>query len=42
MARMFARMAKEPLTPTVDFVATETDWQINRGIDDAIFAGGKR
>jgi len=42
MARLFAKMAKEPLTPTIDFVGTQTDWKINQGIDDAIFAGGKK
>ena len=42
MARFFSRMAKEPLTPTIDFVATQSDWRINQGIDDAVFTGGRK
>jgi hypothetical protein len=42
MARFFAKMAKEPLTPTIDFVGTQTDWKINQGIDDAVFAAVKK
>ena len=42
MTRMFARMAKEPLTPTVDFVATQTDWKVNQGIPDSVFAGMRK
>lgn len=41
-ARFMAKLAKEPLTPTVDFVASQTDWKINQGIDDAVFAGGRK
>jgi len=40
-ARFMAKLAKEPLSPTVDFVASQTDWKINRGIDDAVFVGRK-
>jgi outer membrane lipoprotein-sorting protein len=41
-ARMMARLAKEPLSPTVDFVASLSDWKINQGIDDAVFAAAER
>jgi hypothetical protein len=40
-ARFMAKLAKEPLSPTVDFVASQTDWKINQGIDDAVFVGRK-
>jgi hypothetical protein len=35
-----ARLAKDPVSPTVDFMLTRTDWQVNRGIPDSVFAGG--
>jgi hypothetical protein len=41
-ARFMAKLAKEPLSPTVDFVASQTDWKINQGIDDAIFTQGRK
>lgn len=40
--RLMAKLAKEPLSPTVDFVAWQKDWKINQGIDDAIFAAGRK
>jgi len=42
MARFMAKMAKEPLGQTVDFVASQYDWKINQGIDDAVFAEAKK
>jgi hypothetical protein len=42
-ARMMAKLAREPLGKTVDFAASQYDWKINQGIDDALFAqGGKK
>ncbi len=40
--RAMARLAKDPVAPTVDFVLTRTDWQVNRGIPDSVFAGGAK
>jgi hypothetical protein len=40
--RFMAKLAKEPLSETVDFVATQYDWKINQGLDDAIFAEAKK
>jgi hypothetical protein len=42
MARFMAKMAKEPLGQTIDFVATQYDWKVNQGIDDAVFAEKKK
>jgi hypothetical protein len=41
-ARLMAKLAKEPLSPTVDFVASLSDWKINQGIDDAVFVTGRK
>jgi len=41
-ARFMAKLAKEPLSETVDFVATQYDWKINQGLDDSIFAQAKK
>lgn len=40
LARFMARIGKERIAPTVDFTLSTRDWQVNRGIDDAIFAAG--
>jgi hypothetical protein len=40
--RFMAKMAKEPLGETVDFVASQTDWKINQGLDDALFVEKKK
>jgi len=40
--RFMAKIAKEPLSPTVDFAVVHTDWRINKGIDDSVFAGAKK
>jgi len=42
MARFFAKLSKEPLTPTIDFVGVQTDWRINQGLDDAVFSGATK
>ena len=42
MVRFMAKMAKEPLGQTIDFVATQYDWKINQGLDDSIFAEAKK
>ena len=42
MARFMAKMAKEPLGQTIDFVASQYDWKVNQGIDDAVFAEAKK
>jgi hypothetical protein len=36
-ARLMAKLAKEPLGKTIDFVATQYDWKVNQGLDDALF-----
>jgi len=40
LARFFARVGREKLSPTVDFTLSLRDWRVNRGIDDAVFATG--
>jgi hypothetical protein len=40
LARFMARIGKEKLSPTVDFTLATRDWEVNRGLDDAIFAAG--
>ncbi len=43
LARFLARVGKEKLAATVDFTLAMRDWEINRGIDDAVFdAAGTR
>ena len=42
LARVLARVGKEKLTPTVDFTLATRDWRVNQGIDDAVFAAGRR
>ena len=42
MAKFMAKLAKEPMGQTIDFVATQYDWKINQGIDDSIFAAAKK
>jgi hypothetical protein len=37
LARFMARVGKQKLTPTIDLTLATRDWQVNRGIDDAIF-----
>jgi hypothetical protein len=36
--QVMSKLARDPVTPTVDFVLTRTDWKVNQGIDDAVFA----
>ena len=38
LARFLARVGKEKVSPTVDFTLATRDWQVNRGIDDSVFA----
>jgi len=40
--RMMSRLAHDPVSPTIDFVLTRGDCRINQGIDDALFAGGRK
>jgi len=40
LARFMGRVGKEKIAPTVDFTLSTRDWQVNRGIDDSIFAAG--
>jgi hypothetical protein len=37
LARFMGRVARENLPPTIDFTLVQTDWQINQGLDDALF-----
>ena len=41
LARFMARVGKQKVSPTVDFTLATRDWRVNRGIDDAVFAGGR-
>ncbi len=42
LARFMAKVGKEKLPPTVDFTLATRDWQVNRGIDDSVFAARTR
>lgn len=42
LARWAARIGKEKLTPVVDFTLAMQDWKVNHGIDDSVFAVGKK
>jgi hypothetical protein len=42
LARFLARLGKEKLSPTVDFTLSLRDWEINRGLDDSLFAVEKK
>jgi len=40
--QVMSKLARDPVTPTVDFTLTRTDWRVNQGIDDAVFARGAK
>jgi len=40
--QVMSKLVRDPVTPTVDFALTRTDWKVNQGIDDAVFAGAAR
>lgn len=40
--QVMSKLARDPVTPTVDFTLTRSDWQVNRGIPDSVFAGGAK
>lgn len=42
LARFMAKVGKEKLPPTVDFTLATRDWQVNRGIDDSVFAAARK
>jgi hypothetical protein len=42
MTRFMGRLGKQKLPPIVDLTVVQQDWAVNRGIDDAVFARGKK
>jgi hypothetical protein len=40
--QVLSKLARDPVTPTVDFVLTRSDWKVNQGIDDAVFTAGAK